>query len=236
MENHEGYRHCIAYTSFNAKRVCSRFARRQQNQKDFCVDYNKDKEGVDTMRVFVAGPRAVKALNRNITDVLSRMIEKQLTVLLGDAAGVDRLVQEYFAAVKYPNVSIYASDGKARNNVGGWPVHKVEVPVNAKGFDFYAQKDIQMAQDADTGFMIWNGKSKGTLNNMINLTAQNKRIMIYLIPAKKMFCVDRPDSVRKLAQLMGPETFSLHQELCPKSSTSNIETSYEQLSLSETLK
>jgi len=44
------------------------------------------------MKVFIAGPRAVKTLNKDITDVLSRIIEKQLTVLLGDADGVDKLV------------------------------------------------------------------------------------------------------------------------------------------------
>ncbi|MDD2234620.1 MAG: hypothetical protein PHV03_06890 [Desulfitobacteriaceae bacterium] len=184
------------------------------------------------MKVFVAGPRAVRALNKNITNVLSNMIEKQLTILLGDATGVDRLVQKYFAAVKYPNVYIYASDGKARNNMGNWSVHKVEVPKNAKGFNYYVQKDIQMAQDADNGFMIWNGKSKGTLNNIMNLAAQNKKVMIYLIPAKKMIFVDTPDSVSKLAHLMGSETLSLYHELCSKNTLSiNMEKNYRQLSL-----
>lgn len=186
------------------------------------------------MKVFVAGPRAVSSLNKSITDVLSRIIEKQLIVLLGDAAGVDRLVQKYFAEVHYPNVFVYASDGKVRNNVGGWPVHKVEVPVNTKGFSFYAQKDIQMAKDADNGFMIWNGESKGTLNNIINLVAQNKKAMIYLIPSKKIIYVDKLDSVGKLAQIMGPETLSLYHELRPKDkATFTLEANYEQLTLSE---
>jgi hypothetical protein len=127
------------------------------------------------MKVFIAGPRAVNTLNESITDVLSRMIEKQLTVLLGDAGGVDSLVQKYFADATYPNVHIYASNGKARNNIGSWSVQSVEVPTSVKGFDFYSQKDIHMAQDADSGFMVWNGQSKGTLNNIINLTSQNKK-------------------------------------------------------------
>lgn len=205
----------------------------QQNQEDFCVNYDKNKEGIGIMKVFIAGPRAVKALNKNVKDALSRMIEKQRTILLGDAAGVDRLVQEYFAEAKYPNVHVYASDGKARNNVGSWPVHKVEVPAKAKGFNFYVQKDILMAQDADNGFMVWNGKSKGTLNNIINLAAQNKKAIVYLTPAKKMFCIDNLDSIREMAWRLGPDIFSLYKELCPKVSTNNIEASCEQLSLSD---
>lgn len=34
-----------------------------------------------------------------------------------------------------------------------------------------------MAKAADYGFMIWNGKSKGTLNNIINLVQYNKNVL-----------------------------------------------------------
>lgn len=187
------------------------------------------------MKVFVAGPRAVSALNKNVTNILSRIIEKQLIVLLGDANGVDRLAQEYFAEAKYPNVYVYASNGKARNNIGEWSVHSVEVPVNIKGFDFYSQKDIKMAQDADNGFMVWNGKSKGTLNNIINLTAQNKKTMIYFIPNQKIYCIDKLDDIEKMAKFLGPETLNLFHKLSPKNAVLNESGSYEQLSFSRLL-
>ena len=188
------------------------------------------------MKVFVAGPRSVNSLSKSITDVLSRMVEKQLTILLGDAAGVDRLVQEYFADARYPNVYIYASDGKVRNNLCNWPIQKVEVPAKSRGFNFYVQKDIKMAQDADNGFMIWNGKSKGTLNNIINLASQNKKVKIYLIPLKKILCVDKPENVKKIVQLLGPEPLSLYNELYSNASNSeSVEKNYHQLTLSEFL-
>lgn len=182
------------------------------------------------MKIFVAGPRAVSTLNKNATDVLSRMIEKQLTVLVGDANGVDRLVQKYFAEAKYPHVNVYASNGKARNNLGNWSVLKVEVPKSAKGFQFYAQKDIQMARDADNGFMIWNGRSKGTLNNIINLTAQSKKVVIYLLPLRRIQCIDKLEDVEKLAEHMGPKTLSIFYELAPKSPAESAGVAYEQLS------
>lgn len=156
------------------------------------------------------------------------------TVLLGDAAGVDRLVQSYFSGIQYPNVQIYAGNGKARNNVGNWPVHNVEVQENIKGFDFYIQKDIQMARDADNGFMIWNGKSKGTLNNIINLTSQNKPVKIYLIPNEVTVSLNKLESVRKLAELLGPEILSLYNKLCGKySGTVSSATNFEQLPISK---
>lgn len=186
------------------------------------------------MRVFVAGPRAVGSLNKNVTDVLARIIEKKLTVLLGDAAGVDRLVQKYFSDANYPDVFVYASNGKPRNNLGEWPICKVEVPDNVRGFNFYAQKDIKMAKDADNGFMIWNGKSKGTLNNIINLVNQNKKVVIYLIPLKRIICIDKLESVKKMVDFLGPVACSLYEELCPQNTSGNVyEDSFEQMSLSD---
>ena len=185
------------------------------------------------MKVFIAGPRAVNSLNKDITDVLSRIIEKHLTVLVGDADGVDKMVQKYFAESKYQNVYIYACNGKARNNIGNWTVKNVEVPSTVKGFDFYSRKDVQMAQDADNGFMIWNGQSKGTLNNIINLTSQSKKTMIYLIPTEKIHCTDNLSDVERMAKSIGFETYTLYRKLCPKSTISTEIVGFEQLSLSE---
>jgi hypothetical protein len=183
------------------------------------------------MKVFIAGPRAVKALSESVIEILSRIKENQLTVLVGDANGVDRLVQKYFADEQYPNVHVYASNGRARNNVGGWTVNNVKVLSNVKGFNFYAQKDIQMAQDADNGFMIWNGKSKGTLNNIINLTAQNKKIKIYFMPDKKTYCISNIEDVENLAKHMGADTLKLFYELSPNNS--DLIENHAQLSLFE---
>lgn len=44
-----------------------------------------------------------------------------------------------------------------------------------------------MAKNADIGFMIWNGKSKGTFNNMINLLNLEKEVILYYVPTKKFY-------------------------------------------------
>ena len=41
-----------------------------------------------------------------------------------------------------------------------------------------------MAKETDYGFMLWDGKSNGTLNNIINLLKENKKILIYFSPTK----------------------------------------------------
>lgn len=137
------------------------------------------------MKVFIAGPRAIKQLDRNVLKKLNSMSEKECEILIGDASGVDSLTQQYFKSIHYKNVEIYASNGKARNNLNNWNVIDVPVENGVTGFNFYVQKDIQMAKDTDYGFMIWNGESKGTFNNIINLLEQNKKVLLYLFNKEK---------------------------------------------------
>ena len=101
-------------------------------------------------------------------------------MLIGDASGVDSAVQKFYNNLSYGNVIVFASDGRARNNIGSWEIRKIDVPNHTRGFNYYAEKDKAMAEDADNGFMIWNGESKGTLNNIINLLNAEKHTIVYL--------------------------------------------------------
>ena len=141
------------------------------------------------MKIFVAGAKSVKIINEDVKKRLLSISEKCYDVLIGDCYGVDTAVQDYFISLQYPKVTIYASNGIARNNLGNWPIHSVPVAEGIKGFDFYRQKDIAMATAADYGFMIWDGKSKGTLNNIISLVNQDKVVVIYLVHIGKMVTV-----------------------------------------------
>ena len=57
-------------------------------------------------------------------------------------------------------------------------------PIRKKDYKYYAFKDIEMAKESDYGIMIWDGESKGTLNNINNLLRQNKQVLVYYSPEK----------------------------------------------------
>jgi hypothetical protein len=69
-----------------------------------------------------------------------------------------------------------------RNNVANWPTKRVEASGNRKDFAYYAAKDLAMAEDAKCGVMLWDGKSKGTLNNVQQLLSRGKKVLVYLAP------------------------------------------------------
>ena len=80
-------------------------------------------------------------------------------------------------------------------------VKAVAVPPQIRGFDFYRQKDIAMAADADYGFMIWDGKSRGTYSNLVTLIENNKSALVYLTPINKLCQVSSKSSLYRLLEL-----------------------------------
>ena len=138
-------------------------------------------EGRDViMKVFVGGSKAINTLDDTAKKILLSLYEKHYDILIGDCYGVDTAVQGYFANFKYSQIKIYASGNNVRNNLGGWSVCNVPVNDGVKGFEFYRQKDIEIANDADYGFMIWDKKSKGTFNNILDLIIWNKKVVLYI--------------------------------------------------------
>ncbi len=168
------------------------------------------------MKIFIAGPRAITRLNQTIATRLNSIISENYTVLVGDANGVDKAIQKYLYEHNFKNVKVFASKGKARNNLGNWDVENVAVPDNIKGFEFYARKDYAMAENADYGFMIWNGKSRGTLNNMINLLNLGKNTVVYFAPEKKCYVIKSLNGLSEFVKKCPLETQKLFKELALK--------------------
>ena len=48
------------------------------------------------MKIFIAGPRVIKELDKNITIKLNNICEKNYNVLIGDAEGIDSSIQKFF--------------------------------------------------------------------------------------------------------------------------------------------
>src|SRR5260370_33725070 len=135
------------------------------------------------MNIFIGGARAVSKLNAVIRARLDDLIKRGCTIFIGDANGADKAVQRYFAEHGYPNVTVFCMED-CRNNVGAWPTRPIEAPNDRKDFSYYAAKDIVMAREAQCGVMLWDAKSKGTLQNMLNLVGAGKRTLVYFAPTK----------------------------------------------------
>jgi hypothetical protein len=117
-------------------------------------------------------------LDSQAINLLDAVMSEKQTVIIGDAFGADKLVQQHLFTHNYPSVVVYYAGDTIRNNVGNWQTKQIRNESNLTGRSLYPLKDLAMAQDADCGLMIWDGKSPGTKANIGNMTKLEK-ILLY---------------------------------------------------------
>ena len=160
-------------------------------------------------RVFIAGSRRLSKLSREVTQRLDNMIEKGLAVLIGDANGVDKAVQNYFNKKRYPNVQVFCMEGSCRNNVGNWPTRSVSAANSSRrDFAYYSTKDRAMTDEADYGLMLWDGESRGTLTSIVDLVEKGKSVVVYFSPKKAFYTLRDSSELEMLLHQVGPSVLS----------------------------
>ncbi len=135
--------------------------------------------------VFIGGSRHISLLPKPAKHWLNDVIEKSCSILVGDANGIDKAVQKYLANENYDDVTVYCSGESCRNNIGQWATRFIDASGNKKKFQFYAAKDREMAREAEFGFMIWDGKSPGTVLNVLRLVRASKKAVLFNIQEKQ---------------------------------------------------
>jgi hypothetical protein len=155
------------------------------------------------IKVFIGGSRRINRLNDEIKKRLDAIVKKHFHVLVGDANGADKQVQQYLFDCNYDNVEVFCMEGHCRNNIGGWKIRSVSSVESKKSFQYYVIKDEQMTEEATYGFMLWEGKSIGTLANIHRLLSQQKKVLVYLMPQKKFVTLtDADDKKLPLSSLL----------------------------------
>lgn len=125
---------------------------------------------------FISGSKSISKLPDLAKILIEQFIKNNDEILIGDCYGVDVAVQKYLESKGYCNVTIYCSGESPRNNfVTGAKVRScAEVAKGLTGSAFHYVKDIQMACDCDQALMIWDGKSKGTSENIRRIKEMGK--------------------------------------------------------------
>ncbi len=137
------------------------------------------------------------------------MVEQSFLVLLGDANGADKAMQQYLADTHYSNVKVFCSGETCRNNIGDWAVTQVSVGSKLKGRDFYTAKDKKMSSKADYGLVLWDGKSAGAINNVFELLKHGKQVVVYFSPEKEFHNISHLNDAKALLKKCDPTTLNL---------------------------
>jgi hypothetical protein len=148
--------------------------------------------------VFLSGSRKIGRLNDMIRTRIENMVDQGFRIILGDANGADKALQGFLAEAGYQNVFVFCAGPVCRNNVGNWQEKHIQVDPKLKGRDFFTQKDKAMAAEADYGFVLWDGKSVGSINNVFELLKREKRVVVYLSREKHFVNMFRTHDVQEL--------------------------------------
>ncbi len=152
--------------------------------------------------VFVAGSITIKNLPELFVEKLDSLLAADLGVVVGDANGADKAVQEILRDRGAASVTVYCSGPHVRNNLGNWPIKQVDTDAEPGTKAFFSAKDKVMAEDAGVGLMLWDAKSTGTLSNVIELTRRRKKSVVFVNRHDGFMIVRDIPSLRQLVNVM----------------------------------
>ena len=132
-------------------------------------------------KVFISGSISIKELPDEIKTSLNNIKEKNIAVLVGDAKGVDTLIQKYFSKTSYDNVTICSIYDTPRNRTSArFKTITVDAAKSIKSERKRQEiKDEYMTLNSTYSFVIWDGKSKGSFNNINRALEQKKLLKVF---------------------------------------------------------
>lgn len=148
--------------------------------------------------VFLSGSINIRYIKPLVKERLQNIVDQQFSVVVGDANGADKAWQQCLVEMAYQDVTVFCSGRTCRNNLGSWPTHKIEVEAGVSGREFYTRKDRKMAAIADYGFVLWDGKSPGSINNVMELLKGDKKALVYYAPEGTFYPVTKVQDARLL--------------------------------------
>lgn len=129
-----------------------------------------------------------KKLPRPIRRELKRAMRAKSTILVGDAPGIDRQVQDYLKSKNYMNVNVYGPGNKVRYKAAkDWVEKLFNDPNHEPGSkEWLAKKDEAMTRDSTRSLAVTiTDGSSATRRNVERSKAQNKPVSVYNLDYKR---------------------------------------------------
>jgi hypothetical protein len=149
------------------------------------------------MTYILGGSRHIVNLPSEVKVLLDEKVSTNEFFNIGDAPGSDTSFQSFFANKQYKNIKIFSSAGYIRNNVGNWDWELIDSGLKSKSNSVHAFKDRYMCKISNSGIMIWDCQSAGTLSNVIDLVESGKSCRIWVALDAELYNFDNLPSLEK---------------------------------------
>lgn len=133
-------------------------------------------------KIFISGSMNKKELHKKVLVAVDKIILNNNQIIIGDACGIDQKIQKYLAEINYDNVLVCSITKPPRVLESiKFDSMKVDCKNTIKSNrDKQIKKDEYMTAISDISFVIWNGKSRGSYNNILRSIKNNKEVQIFL--------------------------------------------------------
>lgn len=165
--------------------------RRYQNSDGTWTELGKQRRN---SRLFVSGSSKTQDVTskyfRNLPDevkkVLKSYMNKNVSILIGDAPGIDRQVQDFLKEEGYKKVTVYSPGNQTRYRADErWKNKTYDSKYEPGSPEWLAKKDKAMSRSATEGLAITLDQgSKATKNNIARLDAKGKPVKEYQLSFK----------------------------------------------------
>ena len=153
--------------------------RRRQGERSVFVSGSSKTETKDS-------PYYRKNLPKDVSDVLDKYMDEDVSFIVGDAPGIDRQVQNYQNKAGYKKVDVYGPGTEVRYTANkDWKTHPIDAPeYEPYSKEWLAKKDIEMEKASTEGFaVILDEGSSATRKNIDRLVENNKDVKVYQLNA-----------------------------------------------------
>lgn len=123
-----------------------------------------------------------RTLPKEVRQVLQKCMDEKVDIIVGDAPGIDRQVQNFLNRHKYDRVEIYGPGKQVRYSANKrWKTNPVDDPDHEPmSPEWLAKKDIAMERAATEGLaVVLDEGAKATRNNVARLEANGKPVSVY---------------------------------------------------------
>ena len=155
-------------------------------------NYDGTRIGSKKKTVFISGssktqfrdknnPYYRKRLAKELKDEIDKLIEENANIVVGDAPGIDRQVQNYLNKKVYKNVEVYGPGKKVRYSANKqWKTNPIDSDYEPMSSEWLALKDIKMSEIATEGLaVILDEGATATRNNIKRMNSMGKSVKVY---------------------------------------------------------
>ncbi len=121
-------------------------------------------------------------LPKGVSDKIDQYMKDKADILVGDAPGIDRQVQDYLNEKGYGRVTVFGPGKQVRYQANDkWDSSPIDAPEFEKGSkEWLAKKDKVMSDLATEGLaVILDEGAKATRKNVERLVSDNKNVSVY---------------------------------------------------------